>query len=163
VAVARVEAKIKEGAASLLEPGEEVLAAMAARPRGWTQASASAGGGAIAGAIGGLIGGKKAQAQEAAAKDVGFTLADPMGLAVTQRRLLSLSISTPQGLGIGGDVKELVSAVPLSDVDSIELKRLAVGKVVTVTVRGVPFKLEVGAGANSKGVVQAFESAKAAA
>ena len=54
-----------------------------------------------------------------------------------------------------------MSAVPLSDVDSIEVKRLAVGKTVTVTVRGVPFKLEVGAGANAKGVAQALEQAKA--
>ena len=56
-----------------------------------------------------------------------------------------------------------MSAAPLSDVDSIEVKRLAIGKVVTVTVRGVPFKLEVGAGANAKGLAQALEQAKAAA
>ena len=59
--MARSEAKIKEGAAPFLEPGEEVLAAIVARPRGWTQAGASAGGGAAAGAIGGAIGGKKQQ------------------------------------------------------------------------------------------------------
>ena len=85
-----------------------------------------------------------------------------MALAVTNQRLLSLKISNPVGLGIGGDVKELVSAAPLSDVDSIELKRLAVGKTVTVTVRGTPFVLEVGvgAGANAKGVAESFEQAK---
>ena len=48
-------------------------------------------------------------------------------------------------------------------VDSIEVKRLAVGKTVTVTVRGTPFVLEVGAGANAKGVAEAFEQAKAPA
>jgi hypothetical protein len=42
------------------------------------------------------------------------------------------------------------------------MARLAVGKMVTVTVRGVPFKLEVGAGANAKGVAEALERAKAA-
>jgi hypothetical protein len=161
--MARAEAKIKEGAAPLLEQGEEVVAAMVARPRGWTQSSASAGGGAVAGVIGSTIGGKKQQKQTEAAQDVGFELASPMALAVTQRRLLSISISSPIGMGIGGNVKEIVSAVPLSDVDSIETQRLAAGKVVTVTVRGTPFKLEVGAGANAKGVVEAFESAKAAA
>ena len=62
------------------------------------------------------------------------------------------------GLGIGGDVKELLSAASLGDVDSTELKRLAVGK--TVTVRGTPFVLEVGAGANAQGVSEAFEQAK---
>jgi hypothetical protein len=43
-----------------------------------------------------------------------------------------------------------VSEAPLAEVDSIEVKRLAVGKTVTVTVRGTPFVLEVGAGANAK-------------
>lgn len=61
------------------------------------------------------------------------------------------------------EVEGLVSAVPVSEVDSIEVKRLAVGKTVTVTVRGVPFVLEVGAGANAKGVAEALERAKAAA
>ena len=53
-----------------------------------------------------------------------------------------------------------MSAAPLGEVDSIEVKRLAVGKTVTVTVRGTPFVLEVGAGANAKGVSEAFEQAK---
>jgi hypothetical protein len=161
--MARAESKIKEGAAPYLEQGEEVLAAIVARPRGWTQSAASAGGGAAAGLIGGAIGGKKQQQNVEAAQESGFEIASPMALAVTDRRILSLKISNPVGLGIGGDVKELVSAAPLSDVDSIEVKRLAVGKTVTVTVRGTPFVLEVGAGANAKGVAEEFERAKAVA
>jgi hypothetical protein len=159
--MARSDAKIKEGAAPFLEPGEEVLAAMVARPRGWTQAGASAGGGALAGAIGGAIGGKKQQKAVAAAEDAGFALASPMGLAVTPTRLLSLDVSAPVGMGIGMKVKGLVDSAPVSEVDSIEVKRLAVGKTVTVTVRGVPFTLEVGAGADAKGVAEALDSAKA--
>ncbi|HEV7845937.1 MAG TPA: hypothetical protein VGO83_06775 [Thermoleophilaceae bacterium] len=161
--MARAEAKIMDGAAPYLEAGEEVLAAMVARPRGWTQQSASPGGGAIAGLVGGAIGGKKQRENIDAAEDSGFEITSPMALAVTDRRLLCLKISSPVGLGIGGEVKELVSAAPLGDVDSIELKRLAVGKTVTVSVRGVPFVLEVGAGANAKGVAEAFERAKAPA
>lgn len=158
--MARAEAKIKDGAAPYLEPGEEVLAAIVARPRGWTQQNASPGGGVAAGVVGGMLGGKKQQENIGAAEESGFEIASPMALAVTNRRVLSLKISNPVGLGIGGDVKELVSAAPLSDVDSIELKRLAVGKTVTVTVRGTPFVLEVGAGANAKGVAESFEQAK---
>lgn len=134
-----------------------------ARPRGWTQASASAGGGAVAGAVGSAIGGKKQQQNIDAAEDAGFEITSPMALAVTQRRLLSLRIGAPIGLGIGGKVRELGSAVRVSEVDSIEVKRLLVGKTVTVTVRGVPFVLEVGAGANANGVAEAFERAKTAA
>ena len=161
--MARAEAKIKDGAAPYLEQGEEVLAAIVARPRGWTQSAASPGGGAAAGLIGGAIGGKKQQQNIEAADESGFEITSPMALAVTDRRLLSLKISNPVGLGIGGEVKELVSAAPLSDVDSIEVKRLAAGKTITVTVRGVPFVLEVGAGANAKGVADEFERAKAVA
>ena len=161
--MARAEAKIKEGAAPYLEQGEEVLAAIVARPRGWTQSSASPGGGALAGAIGGAIGGKKQQKNIEAAEESGFEIASPMALAVTDRRLLSLKIGSPIAPGIGGEVKELVSAAPLGDVDSIKVKRLGIGKTVTVSVRGTEFVLEVGAGANAKGVTEAFESAKATA
>ena len=161
--MAKAETKIKDGAAQFMEPGEEVVAAMVARPRGWTQANASAGGGLVPGIVSGGMGRKKQQANVEAAGDAGFELASPMALAVTQKRLICFKISSPIGLGIGGDVKELVSAVPLSDVDSIELKRLAAGKVVNLMIRGTEFKLEVGPGANAKGVAEAVESAKAAA
>lgn len=43
-------------------------------------------------------------------------------------------------------MKDLISAAPLTDVESIEVKRLLVGKTVTVRVRGVSFRLEVGTG-----------------
>jgi hypothetical protein len=161
--MARAETKIKEGAAPFLEDGEEVLAAVAARPRGWTQSGASAGGGAIAGMVGGHLGGKKQQKNIEAAEEAGFQLASPMGLAVSNRRLLSFQLGALVGMGVGGDVKDLVAAVPLSDVDSIEVKRLGMGKTITATVRGTPFTMEVGAGANAKGVAEAFESARATA
>ena len=162
--MARAEAKIKDGAAPYLEEGEEVLAAIVARPRGWTQSNASPGGGAVAGLIGGTLGGKKQQQNVGAAEESGFEITSPMALAVTNRRLLSLKISSP---GRARDRRRRQGArrAPRrsSEVDSIELKRLAVGKTVTVTVRGTPFVLEVGAGANAKGVAEAFEQAKAPA
>ena len=161
--MARAEAKIKEGAAPFLQEDEQVLAAIVARPRGWTQQNASPGGGLVAGMVGGAMGAKKQQENVAAAEDSGFEITSPMALAVTDRRLLCFKISNPVGLGIGGDVKELVSEAPLSAVDSIEVKRLAVGKTVNVSVRGTPFVLEVGAGANAKGVAEEFERAKAPA
>ena len=161
--MARSEAKIREGAAPFLEDGEEVLAAIVARPRGWTQASASPGGGAAAGLIGGALGGKKQKENIEAAQQSGFELASPMALAVTSRRLLSFKVTAPVGMGIGMKVQELVSAVPIGEVGSIEVKRLAMGSTVTVNVRGVPFVLEVGAGANAKGVAEALDQAKAAA
>jgi hypothetical protein len=81
---------------------------------------------------------------------------------VTQRRLLSLGISYPLDLGIGLKVNELVSAVPVGLVEAIKVRRLLVGKTVTITIRQVPFTLETGAGANVSGVVEALRRAKSA-
>lgn len=128
----------------LLEEGEEVLASFVARPRGWTQSMAGSG----------MLGAAQQGKARNGAVEAGFQLASPMVLAVTQRRLLSIK---------AGKVKELVGAAPHADVDGIEVKRLLLGKVVTVTVRGVPFKLEVNAAADAKGLASAFEQAKAAA
>lgn len=86
-----------------------------------------------------------------------------MALALTGGRLLVLSVSPPIAMGKGGDVKELVSEAPLADVESIEVKRLLVGKTVTVTVRGASFKLEAGAGANVKGLTDEFGRVKGTA
>jgi hypothetical protein len=147
--------KIKEQAGTYMQPGEHVLAAFIARPRGATQAS-------MGGLAGNIIGGRKATQQRQAAKDAGLQLASPMALALTDKRLLVLRVSAPIGLGKGGDVKDLVSEAPLADVDSIEVKRLLAGKIVTVTVRGTSFRLEVGAGMDTKGVADGLALAKAA-
>jgi hypothetical protein len=153
----RYEQKIRQGAAPFLEPGEEVQAWMFARPRGWGQSLA---GGSAPALIAGAFGGRKVGRNMAAATEAGFTITSPMALAVSQRRLLALRIGEVIGFGIGGAVKELVSAVPVSHVDGITIKPLLIGKTVTVTVRGVPFVLEVGAMADAKGLIAAFERAK---
>lgn len=141
------EDKIRDGAQQFLEDGEEVLAAVVARPRGWTQTHA--------GSM--HLGAHQQGSQLEGADRAGFQLASPMGLAVTDRRLLSLGMGAQVGMGVGGGVKELVAAVPLGEVDSIRVKRLLLGKVIELSVRGETFKLEVGAGANAKGVAEAFE------
>src|SRR4051812_50150585 len=103
--MARFETKIKEGAAPLLEPGEEVLAAFVARPRGWTQATASPGGGAVAGMVGGALGGKKQRENVAAAGEAGGEVARPVGLGGTQRGLLSRADAAASGPGVGGQAQ----------------------------------------------------------
>ena len=67
------------------------------------------------------------------------------------------------GMGVGGGVKELVGQAPLADVGTIRVKRLLMGKVVELQVRGETFKLEAGAGANAKGVAEAFERSRTSA
>ena len=65
------------------------------------------------------------------------------------------------GMGVGGGVKELVGEAPLAEVGGVKVKRLLMGKVVELKVRGETFKLEAGAGANAKGVSEAFAQARA--
>ena len=151
--MSRYDQKIKKGARPFLEDGEEVLEAFVARPRGWTQSMAGSE----------KLGESWQGKAQAGALQADFPLASPMALALTQRRLLSFEIGSPIGLGIGGKVKKLVGAVPLDDVDSIEVKRLALGKVVTLTVRGAEIKLEANAAADAKGLAEAFERSKASA
>jgi hypothetical protein len=148
------EDKIKQQAGPYLKPGERVLAAFIARPRGAMQART--------GLAGSVVGGRKVGQQRRAAEEAGLTLASPMALTLTDQRLLVFKVSPPIALGKGGDVKDLVSEAPLTDVDSIDAKRLLVGKVVTVTVRGSAFKLEVGAGENVKGLADELARIKSA-
>ena len=147
------EDKIREGAQPYMEAGEEVLAAFVARPRGWTQANA--------GSL--QLGAHQQGKARAGAEAAGFALASPMALAITDRRLLSFEMGAQAGMGIGGGIKGLAGQAPLADVDEIKVKRLLMGKVVEVVVRGERFKLEAGAGANAKGVAEAFARARAAA
>ena len=63
-------------------------------------------------------------------------------------------------MGIGGSVKDVLSAVPIADVDSMKVKRLLLGYVVTLTVRGSEFKLETNAAAGAKPMAEALERAK---
>lgn len=148
------EEKIKQQAQQHLEDGERVLAAFIAQPRGATIAH-------VGGLAPGEIGGRMMKKQRRAAAESGLKLTTPMALALTDRRLVVFKVSQPIALGKGGDVKEVFSAVPIADVDSIEIKRLLVGKVVIVTVHGVSVKLEAGPGSNVKGMVDELERAKA--
>jgi hypothetical protein len=148
--MSKQDGKIVEQAGQFLDPGETVLGAIIARPRGWTQTHA--------GAL--HVGAHQQGKHRAAGEAAGLELASPMALAVTGKRVVVFGISSPIGMGKGGDIKELVSDVPLAEVDSIAIKRLLLGKVVTVTVGGTPIKLEVNAAADAKGLVEAFDSAK---
>jgi hypothetical protein len=146
------EKKIAEGAKPFLADGEEVKASFIARPRGWTQT--------VAGSRN--LGLHQQHKAVAGAELAGFQLASPMALAVTQDRLLSLRIGSPIGMGIGGKVKALAGAAPVEEVDSIEVRRLGLAQVITVTVRGVPFTLEANARAAAKSLAATLVNAKSA-
>jgi hypothetical protein len=144
------------GAAPYLESGEDVLAAVIARPRGWAMRE-------VGGPAGDKIGGRKVGEATVTGANAGLTLASPMALLVTTRRVIVLKISSPIGLGIGGAVEELVSSLPISAVDEIRVSRLLLGKVINVIVAGEEIKLEVNAAADAAGIAGAFGKLKAAA
>ena len=149
------EAQLKEEARSFLEPGEEILASIVAQPRGTSNSKV---GGLAPQAIGSAWAKKSREGAEAS----GLTLTNPMALALSNKRLLVFGIEK-SAMGKPKGVKELVSAVPIGEVESVSVKRLLVGKTLTVSANGADAKLEVGAGQDAKGLAQQFERAKATA
>jgi hypothetical protein len=149
--MSRHEQKIKDGVARFLQDGEQVLAAVIAAPRGSTQQAA--------GSM--QLGSAQRAHAHGPAELVDLRLEAPMAVAITQRRLLTLKIGTPIGLGIGGKVKELMSAVPIGDVDSIGVQRLALGYTIQLTVRGIDIRLEANAAARARAAADSFERATA--
>jgi hypothetical protein len=149
--MSRQSQKIEDGARPFLEEGEHVLAALVAAARGHTQA--------VAGSMN--LGAHQQGRQHAAAGEAELKIASPMGVALTQRRLLTLRIGTPIGLGLGGKVKELMSAVSIDDIDSIEVNRLALGFTILLTVRGNTIKLEANAASGAPALAKAFDDVRA--
>ncbi len=147
------EQKVKEEMGPFLEEGEEVRAVLIARPRGWTQSTAGSQ----------ELGGRQQQNAHGGAEDAGIQLASPGAIVLTQKRLLTVQTGEALGMGKGGSVKEILSAVPITDVDSIKVKRLLLGYVVTLKVQGSEFKLEANAAAGAKPMAEALDRAKAEA
>jgi hypothetical protein len=143
------EDSIKAGATSLLEPGEEIVAALVVSPRGSTTA--------MAGGVGpGEIGARWAGKNRRAAEDVGLVVKRSSGLALTNQRLITLDL----GISLTGGIKEvksMLSEVPLGQVDEMKSK----WNVLTVSADGAQFKLECKPPA-AKAMAKAFGSTKAA-
>jgi len=149
----RYEDKFKAGAQQYLDAGEQVITAFIAQPRGSGQAMSG-------NLIAGEIGGRQARKARASGEATGLIVSRPMALAVTPRHVLTLKISSPF-LGRGGEVKELLSKVPIEDVDGVRVRRFGLAKRITVTVGGQNVELEGNVGATE--FADAFERAKAAA
>ena len=146
-------AQLKEEARPFLEQGEEIVASIVAQPRGTSNSKV---GGVAPQAIGSAWAGKSKKSAE----EAGLALTRPMALALSDRRLIVFAIET-SGMGKPKAVKELFSALPIGEVDSIQVKRLLVGKTMTVSANGAEAKLEIGAGQDAKGLAEQFERVKA--
>lgn len=133
---------------------EGLLGATFAKPRGSTTS-------ATAGGIAGIIGGQAAGKQVKGAAAAGIRLGNPGAVAVTPTSLVTMSV----GVSLTGQinaVKEVLSVVPLAQVDSVQVKRMGLAGVMEISVAGATFKLE-GKVADMREFADSFDRAKAAA
>jgi hypothetical protein len=142
-------------AAAVGKVSEPIIAAAWAKPRGAT--TAVAGGGIIVGAIGG----KQVRNQRKSAEAAGIVLASPGAVAVTATSFLSMSVKVSLG-GAIKEITEVLSSLPLADVDSVEVSRMGLTGVMKITADGNTFKLEGKVG-DMKEFADAFDQAKASA
>ena len=133
---------------------DELLSAAFAKPRGST--TAAAGGGVITGEIGTQWSGKHHKGAEAA----GIELGNPGAIAVTPTSLITMAVKV-SFTGQIKEVKDVLSVVPLSEVDSIEVTRMGMAGVMQVHAGGSSFKLE-GKVDDMRDLAATFERAKAA-
>jgi hypothetical protein len=144
------EDSIRERAQDLLEPGEEIVAALVVSPRG----SGTAAGPGVAVSE---IGARWSRKSRETAEGVGLVVKRSSGLALTNRRLLTLDL----GISMTGGVKEvkgMLSEVPLDQVSGMRSK----WNVLTIDAGGTQVKLECKPPA-AKAMAKAFEGERAAA
>jgi hypothetical protein len=141
---------ISAAAGKIAEP---ILGAAFAKPRGATTA-------AMGGAIVGAIGGKKVGDQAEGAQGAGIVLGNPGAVAVTATSLVTMQVKVSM-MGQIKEVTEVLSSVPLGEVDSLEVKRMGAAGVMEISAHGSSFKLEGKAG-DMKELASAFDRAKAA-
>ena len=149
---------MKKSIESYLQPGEEVLSVMIVQGKGMT--GWLAGGGVAGQAVVGAIRDRKESARAAAddSSEGDVKLANKMGLAVTSERLLVFKA----GGAVTLKAKELLTEVPIGEVDSIEIGKGVITKPLTLTIRGEPFQVEAPKASNPNKLVSAFEQAKGA-
>ena len=144
--------KYREQARPFLEDGEDVLSACIAQPKGRTLAVVGSG------VIDRGIGQRQQRKATETAAEAGLLVEGPMAIAVTNRRVATFKIGTPI-LGRGGNIKDLLSAIPLQAVDSWEYEKFGMREKTTITVGGTPVQLEGAAG--GKELHEAYERARA--
>src|ERR1700709_1062196 len=103
------EDSIAEGTKDLLGPGEEIVSALVVSPRGSTTAS-------VGGIAPSEIGRRWSNKNRSAAAETGLVVKRSSGLALTNRRLISLDLAITLTGGIK-EVKGMLSEVPLDQVD----------------------------------------------
>jgi hypothetical protein len=134
---------------------EEILGAAWGKPRG--SQTAAAGAGVIVGEIGARWSGKQRKGAEA----MGIQLGNPGAVAITPTSLVTMKVKV-SAMGAIKEVTEVLSVVPLADVDSLQVKRMGLTGVMEIKSGDSSFKLE-GKPGDMKELVDVFDRAKATA
>ena len=132
----------------------EILGAAFAKPRGSTTAAATGG---VAREVGAQWSSKHTRGAEAA----GIELGNPGAVAVTPTSLVTMAVKVSL-TGQIKDVTDVLSVMPLADIDSVEVKRAGMAGVMEIAAGGSTFKLK-GKVPDMREVADAFARAKASA
>jgi len=108
---------------------EEILAAAWGKPRG--ASTAAAGAGVIASEIGSRWSGRQRKGADAAGIEIG----NPGAVAITPSSLVTMKVKV-SAMGAIKEVTEVLSIVPLADVDSLEVKRAGLTGVMEINAGG---------------------------
>jgi hypothetical protein len=154
--MSKQEQKIVEGVGPMLEAGEQALAAVVAQPKGTTKGNV--GRAALSSTAGSHMGGSERRAANEAAANAQLVLQAPCAVVLTNRRLLTVKISAPIGLGLGGKVKEIMSGVPVTEVEGVDVKKVALRQNITLRTRGQVIELEANAAASGEELAGALAS-----
>jgi len=151
--VSKHQEQIIEAASGKLD--EEILGAAWGKPRG--SQTAAAGAGVIVGEIGARWAGKQRKGAEVA----GIELGNPGAVAITPTSLVTMKVKV-SAMGAIKEVTEVLSVVPLAEVESLQVKRFGLTGVMEIKAGGGSFKLE-GKPGDMKELAEVFERAKAGA
>jgi hypothetical protein len=107
------------------------------------------------------IGARWAGNQHKGAEAAGITIGSPGAIAVTPSSLVTMKVKV-SAMGAIKEVTEVLSTVPLAEVDSLQVKRMGLTGVMEIKAGGGSFKLE-GKPGDMKELADVFARAKAAA
>lgn len=152
------EQKLIDGVRPLLDPGEEPLVALIAQVKGTTKGIA--GTGALGSVAGSAMGGSERRSAHEAAAAADLVVENPCAIVLTNRRLLTVKIGAPIGMGLGGKVKSLLSGVPVQDVHGVDVKKIALRQNITLHVRDQSIQLEATAAASGNELAEQVQALK---
>jgi hypothetical protein len=144
------EKGLEKSARPHLQPGEELLNVTFVQGKGMAKAMMAGG---VVGAL--AVGAHRDRKAREAGGEV--QLASKMALAVTDRRLLLFKA----GGAMTAKAQELLTEVPIAEVDNLEVAKGVVTKPITLTIRGETYTVEAPRAANTDKLLAAFASAKA--